>query len=98
MLSGKELDELADKVVTRLNGSVISSALPANLGEYIRVATGGLRWQVSHWVPLAGQYGLQMEWVIENDGVIRLEMSDPAGWVFWRGVFRAEKTDANSDH
>lgn len=97
MLTSKELDELADKVVTRLNGSVISSAFPASIGKYIRGCTNGHSMLWSHWLPLRGPDGVQATYVFEVDGVMRLELADPSGFTFWRGTFRPEKETANAD-
>lgn len=88
VLSGAELDEIAEKIVSRLTGSVISSAFPTWVGEYVRNSTGGHQWEASYWLPLMGSAGIQTRWVFESDGAIRLELANPSGANFWRGTFR----------
>jgi hypothetical protein len=92
VLSGGDLDELADKVVSRLNGSVISSAFPAFIGRYIQNTLAGHSMMWSHWLQLRGPDGIQATYIFEVDGVMRLELADSSGCIFWRGTFRPEES------
>jgi hypothetical protein len=91
-----ELDPaaIADAVVARLGGSVISSALPAHVGAMIRrAAQGGNRIQTNQ-IYLRGPDYLITDWWMEADGTLRLEMRGRDGSFVWRGVFRPEPAPA----
>lgn len=83
-----DLDALADKVVDRLNGSVISSAFPAHVGAWLRNQAKYSPWYTSHWLQLGGREGIQASYEIATDGAMTLSLSDPSGQMFWRGTFR----------
>lgn len=80
-----ELDALADKVAERLNRPLISSALPAYIGDVLDTMKGC---QVVDWLPW-GAIGLQMEWKVNADRSLSLTMMEHNGSVFWRGIFQA---------
>jgi hypothetical protein len=88
-----DLDELADKIVARLGGSVISSAIPASVGEWLRAAVGDYPFQFSHLIPLNYGHYLSAVYHIGSDGAIRLEFLDEHGSWFWRGTFNPKEPD-----
>ena len=91
-----DVDAFADAVMARLNGSVISSALPAHVGEWLReAATHGQRMQWNQ-IYLAGPNCLSTHWTINPDGTLQLELDGPDGSFIWRGTFRPEsRRDGN---
>ena len=91
-----DLDMLADKVVERLSANVISAALPAWVGEWVREATqhGVYQWQYT--IPMMRGTCMAAEFRFSPDGSFQLELRDTAGSPFWRGTFRPEATDAKS--
>lgn len=90
-LSVQQMDYLAAEVVRRLNGSVISSALPAETGKDLRGLSDGGIWDTSHWIGGAGRAGFSVRYLVNADGLMRLEMTNTAGRTFWRGTFIPEK-------
>lgn len=79
---------IAAAVVEELHGSVISSALPAHVGEWLREAAAyGQRYQQNQ-VYLSGPNCLLTKWLINTDGTLQLEFDGPDGSFLWRGVFR----------
>lgn len=81
-------DTLADRIVGRLGGSVISSSFPAYIGDMIREACKGAQLQQINQLYLFGPECIATFWVLSPDGTLMLEMRDHMGQTFWRGTFR----------
>lgn len=80
-----ELDVLADKVAERLNMPLISSALPAEVGELLATMTG---YEETYWLPV-GAMGIRTEWTVNADASLTLRLATTNGVRFWTGTFRA---------
>lgn len=86
--------QVAGEILDQLRGSVISSSLPAHIGEWVRKTAGHatLPWTFS--IPMAPPgYSLGTWWTLCPDGSIHLELRDGEGATFWRGTFEPVKED-----
>jgi hypothetical protein len=89
-------ESFAAAVVEKLSASVIPSSLPARVGDWIRQTAqyNSLLW--THTIPMnpAGT-AMIMEWRLNPDGTLNLELRDSTGQTFWRGTFQpVEPPDA----
>lgn len=82
------IDRLASTLADKLNGSVISSSFPAEIGDWIRKAHeyGGRIWRNS--IPMVGPTAMCVETQFNPDGTMMLALQDTNGQTFWRGTFR----------
>ncbi len=83
-----EIRELAKAMAAELGGSVISSSLPAEVGDWVRqTAThGSFVWRSS--IPMSGATAILTDWRLNPDGTIILELQDTCARPFWHGTFR----------
>lgn len=84
------IGEIADAVVEKLNGSVISSVLPAFIGDWVRKTCEQNQLLYRHMIPMRGPTVMMTEWRLNTDGTILLDLQDTNGQTFWRGTFRPE--------
>jgi hypothetical protein len=87
-VSDAEIRELAKALAAELGGSVISSSLPAEIGQWVRETAqyNGMVWRFS--IPMSGATSLLTDWRLNPDGTIILELQDTTARTFWRGTFR----------
>ena len=88
-LSDDELiGQLAGLITEKLGQSVISSAIPAGIGDCIREACehGAVLWR--HTIPMPGPVALFAEYRFNPDGTLILQLQDTNGRMFWSGTFR----------
>lgn len=81
-------DAIADRITAKLGGSVISSSLPAYVGDLIRDACKEHQFQQISQLYLPGPYAIAVYWVLSPDGTLMQEMRDHNGQMFWRGTFQ----------
>jgi hypothetical protein len=83
-----EIQALAKAVVAELGGPVISSSIPAEIGQWLRDTAkhGSLIWRFS--IPMTGATAMLTDWSLNPDGTITLELQDTNARTFWRGTFR----------
>ena len=86
---------LADLIVERLNGPMISSSIPADIGAWIRKTAehGSFWWQFS--IPMTGATCIGTHWKLHPDGTMGLELTDSNGRIFWRGTFHPAEGETN---
>ena len=88
--------ELGDAIVSRIletKQSLISSSIPAAIGELIaKDAKYGQR-QYQTYIPVNGGYSLNQQWTLNPDGSLLLIMYDVNMSPFWRGIFWPEKNE-----
>lgn len=89
-LHPSDLTELADLVaeltVQKLGGSMVSSAIPSEIAQYLRNEVRGWPYRYRHVIPL-GTGGLSVSWIVNPDGSISQELATVNGDIFWRGQF-----------
>ncbi len=78
---------LAQAVVDRLGGAVISSAWPRYVTDAIGETTGGRSYIYQHLIPLSGYNSLMACWHLNGDRSVTLELRDWMGQPFWWGTF-----------
>lgn len=89
MLSQAEIQEIARAVVAGLGGSVVSSALPAEIGEWFRKAARyGQFGPYSYHMQLGSDGYVGITSTLNPDGTLHLELTSTSGQPFWRGVLR----------
>lgn len=83
-------EDIAVRVIKGLGQSVIPSVIPAYIGDMIRDVTkhDQLKWR--HSIPLAGAMCICVDWTLNADGTVNLELQDSYGQSFWRGTFRPD--------
>jgi hypothetical protein len=81
-------NRIAGRVVERLGGSVISSAFPAEVGDWIRDAVKNGAYLYRFTIPMVGPTAIFVEYRINPDGTIIQEFQDTNGRPFWHGTFR----------
>jgi hypothetical protein len=81
-------DRMADRVIDKLNASVIPSSFPARVGEWLREVAKNSVYFYRGVIPLCGPNGIIMDWRINPDGTINLELQEMNGCAFWHGTFR----------
>ena len=81
-------ETIADLVVAKLGGPVISSVIPAEVGAWIRQTCGHSQLLYRHMIPMNGPSCIHSEWRLNPDGSIIQELQDTTGCAFWRGTFR----------
>jgi hypothetical protein len=86
--SAGEIEQLADLIVEKLNQSVIPSAIPAEIGEWIRETCGHSQFYYRHMIPMSGPTCIHAEWKLNPDGTINLQLQDTNARPFWFGTFR----------
>lgn len=82
------IDLIAERILARMDGSVIPSSIPAEIGELVRATAARNAFVWIHSVPLTGPNAMTVEWRLNPDGTIHQEMRGSDGVPFWRGTFR----------
>ena len=90
-------ESFAAAVVEKLSASVIPSSFPARVGDRLREVAKNSAYFYRGVIPLSGPNGIIMDWRINPDGTINLELQEMNGCPFWRGTFRpAEVSHADA--
>lgn len=92
-LSNSDVRQIADAVVEKIGVSVIPSSLPAHIGQMLRETAKYGAYQYVYMLPGGGPYALSVQFVVNPDGTLNMELRDPSGCAFWRGTFRPEAPD-----
>jgi hypothetical protein len=82
------IDRIAQRVSEKIGASVIPSAFPAEVGEWIREAC---KYNASLWrhqIPMTGPTAMHAEYRLNPDGTMNLQFQDTNGRPFWNGTFR----------
>lgn len=82
------MDVLAGKIAERLKGSMISSALPAEIGAWIRESCKHGAYWCTHMIPMGGATCMVINYKLHPDGSVHMEWKDTCGQIFWQGIFR----------
>ena len=91
-------DTVAELVMEKLGASVIPSSFPAEVGDWIRGTTrhSPLLWV--HTIPMNPPGTcINMEWRLNPDGTMQLDLRDSSGFTFWRGTFRPAEEASHAD-
>ena len=91
MLSDEELNELAIKVSTILEGNSISRIIPSDVAQWLRDSTFNRGMTYQFVMPLAGSSALMINLKVTLAGEIEITLNDQTNSPFWTGTLKELK-------
>ena len=90
IITNDQLEELAIKVSTKINGTQVTRLIPKSIQDTIRSWTQGFPYKNQFVMPI-GSGGIMVEITIDPDGSMHLELCDITHYRFWQAHLEASK-------